>query len=83
MDAGLLLNVGEESIRGLTDADDTDMDADGLLFGAVKGFGDLTDGGEGDGLGDSIDHSFKLRSKQIQNEAFMLASPNFLIPRMF
>ena len=43
MDAGLLFNVGEEGIRGLTDAD-------GLLFGAVKGFGDLTDGDEGDGL---------------------------------
>ena len=62
MDAGLLFNVGEEGIRGLKDADDTDMDADGLLFGAVKGFGDLTDGDEGDDFGDSIDHiHFTLR----------------------
>ena len=71
MGVGLLFSVGEEGTRGLTDAD-------GLLFGAVKGFGDLTDGDEGDGFGDSIDHSFKLRPNQIQTEAFMLTSPNFL-----
>ena len=44
MDAGLLFKVCEEGIRGLTDANDTDMDADGLLFGA--GFRYLTDGDE-------------------------------------